>query len=349
MKRAFNFSAGPAALPLEVLEEAAAELFDYRGTGMSVMEMSHRSDEFVEIAQRAEADLRELLGVSDDYAVLFLQGGATAQFAAVPLNLLGEKTAADHVNTGAWAKKAISEAKHYCRANVVASAEATKFDRVPPRAEWKLDPNAAYVHIIGNETIGGVEYHDVPDVGSVPLGRRHVEHAAVAPASTSSRFGAIYAGAQKNIGPAGLVLVIVRRDLLGRARADTPSVLDWKLNADNDSMYNTPATYSWYIAGLVFRWIKRQGGLAAMEQRNRAKAQKLYRAIDASNFYRCPVVERGSLADERHVHAGGRVARQRLRKGRRGGRDAEPERAIAASAECARASITPCLKRRSMH
>ena len=305
MKRAFNFSAGPAALPLEVLEEAAAELFDYRGTGMSVMEMSHRSDEFVEIAQRAEADLRELLGVSDDYAVLFLQGGATAQFAAVPLNLLGEKTAADHVNTGAWAKKAISEAKHYCRANVVASAEATNFDRVPPRAEWKLDPNAAYVHIIGNETIGGVEYHDVPDVGSVPLVSDMSSTLLSRPIDVS-RFGAIYAGAQKNIGPAGLVLVIVRRDLLGRARADTPSVLDWKLNADNDSMYNTPATYSWYIAGLVFRWIKRQGGLAAMERRNRAKAQKLYRAIDASNFYRCPVVERDrslmnvtfTLADE---------------------------------------------------
>lgn len=305
MKRAFNFSAGPAALPLEVLEEAAAELFDYRGTGMSVMEMSHRSDEFVEIAQRAEADLRELLGVSDDYAVLFLQGGATAQFAAVPLNLLGDKVAADHVNTGAWAKKAISEAKLYCRANVAASSEATKFDRVPPRADWKLDPNAAYVHIIGNETIGGVEYHDIPDVGSVPLVSDMSSTLLSRPIDVS-RFGAIYAGAQKNIGPAGLVLVIVRRDLLGRARADTPSILDWKLSAENDSMYNTPPTYSWYIAGLVFRWIKRQGGLVAMEQRNRAKAQKLYRAIDASNFYRCPVVERDrslmnvtfTLADE---------------------------------------------------
>ncbi len=305
MKRAFNFSAGPAALPLEVLEEAAAELFDYRGTGMSVMEMSHRSAEFIDIAQRAEADLRELLDVPDDYAVLFLQGGATAQFAAVPLNLLGDKIAADHVNTGAWAKKAISEAQHYCLANVAASSEATNFDRIPPRAEWQLDPKAAYVHIIGNETIGGVEYHDIPDVGDVPL-VTDMSCTLLSRPIDVSRFGAIYAGAQKKIGPAGLVLVIVRRDLLGRARADTPSVLDWGLYADNDSMLNTPATYSWYIAGLVFRWIKRQGGLAVMAQHNRAKAQKLYRAIDSSNFYRCPVVERDrslmnvtfTLADE---------------------------------------------------
>jgi phosphoserine aminotransferase len=305
MKRAFNFSAGPAALPLEVLQEAAAELYDYRGTGMSVMEMSHRSDEFVDIARRAEADLRELLAVPDDYAVLFLQGGATAQFAAVPLNLLGEKSCADHVDTGAWAKKAIEEAQRYCRANVVASSKATKYDRVPARSEWKLDPNAAYVHIIGNETIGGVEYHEIPEVGGVPLVSDMSSTLLSRPIDVT-RFGAIYAGAQKNIGPAGLVLVIVRRDLLGRARADTPSILDWTLNAESESMYNTPATYSWYIAGLVFKWIKRQGGLTVMEQRNRAKAQKLYRAIDNSNFYHCPVVERDrslmnvtfTLADE---------------------------------------------------
>jgi phosphoserine aminotransferase len=310
MKRSFNFSAGPAALPLEVLQEAAAELYDYRGTGMSVMEMSHRSAEFVDIAQRAEADLRELLDVSADYAVLFLQGGATAQFAAVPLNLLGESVAADHVNTGAWAQKAISEAQRYCRANVVASSQATNFDRIPPRSEWKLDPNAAYVHIIGNETIGGVEYHDIPDVGNVPLVSDMSSTLLSRPIDVS-RYGAIYAGAQKNIGPAGLVIVIVRRDLLGRTRADTPSVLDWTLNAENDSMYNTPATYSWYIAGLVFRWIKRQGGLAVMAQRNRTKAQKLYRAIDASNFYHCPVLERDrsfmnvtfTLADAAHDKA----------------------------------------------
>jgi len=305
MKRSFNFSAGPAALPLEVLQEAAAELYDYRGTGMSVMEMSHRSDEFVDIARRAEADLRELLAISDDYAVLFLQGGATAQFAAVPLNLLGGKRSADHVDTGAWAKKAIEEAQRYCKANVVASSKATKYDRVPPRADWKLDPDAAYVHIIGNETIGGVEYNEVPDVGGATLVSDMSSTLLSRPIEVA-RYGAIYAGAQKNIGPAGLVLVIVRRDLLGRARADTPSMMNWTLNAEHESMYNTPATYSWYIAGLVFRWIKRQGGLVEMERRNRAKAQKLYRAIDASNFYHCPVVERDrslmnvtfTLADE---------------------------------------------------
>ncbi len=290
MYRSFNFSAGPAALPLEVLEHAAAELYDYKGTGTSVMEMSHRSAEFIDIAQRAERDLRDLLDISDDYAVLFLQGGATAQFAAVPLNLLGDKETADHVDTGAWAGKAVSEAQRYCDARVVASSKATKYDRIPPRSEWKLDPNAAYVHIIGNETIGGVEYHSIPDVGNVPL-VADLSSTLLSRPLDVSRFGAIYAGAQKNIGPAGLVLVIVRRDLLGRARADTPSVLDWTLNAENDSMYNTPATYSWYIAGLVFAWIKRQGGLAAMAQRNRAKAQKLYRAIDASNFYHAAVVE----------------------------------------------------------
>jgi phosphoserine aminotransferase len=289
MARVFNFSAGPSALPTEVLEAAAAELLDYRGKGMSVMEMSHRSPEFIAIAESAEADFRELLRVPDDYAVLFLQGGATAQFAAVPLNLLGDKASADYVNTGAWAKRAISEAKRYCRVNVVASSEATNFDRVPPRAEWRLDPAAAYVHIISNETIGGVEYHDVPDVGAPPLVADMSSTLLSRPIDVT-RYGVIYAGAQKNIGPAGLVLVIARRDLLGKARADTPSILDWGLNADNDSMYNTPPTYSWYIAGLVFRWLKRQGGLAAMEQRNRAKAQKLYRAIDTSNFYHCPVV-----------------------------------------------------------
>jgi len=289
MTRVFNFSAGPSALPTEVLEEAAAELLDYRGKGLSVMEMSHRSPEFIEIAETAEADFRELLGVSDDYAVLFLQGGATAQFAAVPLNLLGGKASADYINTGAWAKKAISEAKRYCRVNVAASSETTNFDRVPPRADWRLDPAAAYVHIISNETIGGVEYFDDPDVGSTPLVADMSSTLLSRPLDVT-RYGAIYAGAQKNIGPAGLVLVIVRRDLLSGARADTPSILDWRLNAENDSMYNTPATYSWYVAGLVFRWLKRQGGLPAMAIRNRAKAGKLYSAIDASNFYRCPVV-----------------------------------------------------------
>jgi phosphoserine aminotransferase len=289
MTRVYNFSAGPAALPEEVLAIAAAEMLDYQGKGLSVMEMSHRSDEFIAIARSAEADLRELLGVPDDYAVLFLQGGATAQFAAVPLNLLGGKPSADYVNTGAWAKKAIGEAKRYCRVNVVASSESSNFDRIPARADWRLDPHAAYVHIVGNETIGGVEYHAAPDVGGVPL-VADLSSTLLSRPIDVSRYAAIYAGAQKNIGPAGLVIVIVRRDLLGRARADTPSLLDWGLNDANESMYNTPPTYSWYMAGLVFRWLKRHGGLDAMAVRNRQKAQKLYAAIDASNFYRCPVV-----------------------------------------------------------
>ena len=288
MKRSFNFSAGPAALPLEVLQEAAAELYDYRGTGMSVMEMSHRSAEFVDIAQRAEADLRELLEISADYAVLFLQGGATAQFAAVPLNLLGESVGADHVNTGAWAQKAISEAQRYCRANVVASSQATNFDRIPPRSEWKLDPNAAYVHIIGNETIGGVEYHDIPDVGNVPLVSDMSSTLLSRPIDVS-RYGAIYAGAQKNIGPAGLVILVVREDLLGHAMEGTPTVLDYKVQAEADSMSNTPATYAWYIAGLVFQWLKKNGGLAEMEKKNIAKSNLLYDFLDASTFFKNPV------------------------------------------------------------
>jgi phosphoserine aminotransferase len=288
-QRAFNFSAGPAALPTEVLEIAQHEMLDYQGKGLSVMEMSHRSDEFIAIAATAEADCRSLLGLSDDYAVLFLQGGATGQFSAVPLNLLGEKTSADYVNTGAWAKKAIVEAKRYARVNVVATSEATNFDRVPARADWKLDPNAAYVHITSNETIGGVEFHDVPDVGDVPLVADMSSNLLSRPMAIE-RYSAIYSGAQKNIGPAGITVVIVRRELLGRARADTPSVFDYKLAADNDSMYNTPPTYAWYLSGLVFKWLKQQGGLAGIGERNRRKAEKLYQTVDASNFYSCPVV-----------------------------------------------------------
>ncbi len=290
MTRAFNFSAGPAALPTEVLEIAQREMLDYQGKGLSVMEMSHRSDEFIAIAATAEADCRELLGVSDDYAVLFLQGGATAQFAAVPLNLLGARTSADYVNTGAWAKKAISECKRYGRANVVASSESTNFDRIPVREEWRLDPNAAYVHITSNETIGGVEFHDIPDVGAVTLVADMSSNLLSRPMDLS-RFGLIYSGAQKNIGPAGITVVVVRRDLMGRARSDIPSVLDYKLAADNDSMYHTPPTYAWYLSGLVFKWLKQQGGVKGIGERNLRKASKLYRTIDTSNFYSCPVLK----------------------------------------------------------
>jgi phosphoserine aminotransferase len=287
MTRVYNFSAGPAALPAEVLEQLREEMLDWRGHGMSVMEMSHRGKAFVGIAQQAEADLRDLLAVPPDYKVLFLQGGATAQFAAVPLNLTAPGAVVDFVNTGAWSKKAIAEAKKYCKVNVVADAAASNYAHVPPQAEWKRSPDAAYLHYTPNETIGGVEYPFVPD-GDVPLVADFSSSILSRPLDVG-RFGVIYAGAQKNIGPAGLVVVIVREDLLGRARPDVPTVFDWKAMAADGSMLNTPATYSWYVAGLVFQWIKRQGGLAAMGERNAAKARKLYEAIDSSGFYRNPV------------------------------------------------------------
>jgi len=288
MSRVFNFSAGPAALPAEVLEQLRDEMLDWRGQGMSVMEMSHRGKAFVSIAQQAEADLRELLAVPSNYKVLFLQGGATAQFAAVPYNLARPDSVADYVNTGAWSKKAVGEAKRYCKVNVAADGAQGNYTSIPPRAEWKLTPGSAYVHYTPNETIGGVEFHTVPDVGDVPLVADMSSTILSRPIDVS-RFGVIYAGAQKNIGPAGLVVVIVREDLLGRARPDTPTVFDWKAMAADGSMLNTPATYSWYVAGVVFQWLKRQGGLAAMERHNRAKAEKLYAAIDGSDFYRNPV------------------------------------------------------------
>jgi phosphoserine aminotransferase len=287
MSRVFNFSAGPAALPVEVLEQLRDEMLEWRSSGMSVMEMSHRGKDFVGIAERAEADLRELLAVPANYKVLFLQGGATAQFAAIPLNLARADSVADYVNTGAWSKKAISEAKRYCKVNVAADAGGN-YSSVPARDTWKLTPGAAYVHYTPNETIGGVEFPSVPDVGDLPLVADFSSTILSRPIEVS-RFGVIYAGAQKNIGPAGLVVVIVREDLLGRARPDTPTVFDWKAMAADGSMLNTPATYSWYVAGAVFQWIKRQGGLAAMERLNRSKAEKLYAAIDDSGYYRNPV------------------------------------------------------------
>jgi phosphoserine aminotransferase len=289
MKRVFNFSAGPAALPAEVIEQAQAELLDYRGRGLSVMEMSHRSDEFIEIATTAERDLRDLLAVPDPYSVLFLQGGASQQFAAVPLNLLPEDGVADYVNTGAWSEKAIAEARHYGRVNVAASSAADDFSHIPAFSEWRTSGDAAYLHLTANETIGGVEFHTFPDTGSVPLVSDMSSTLLSRPLDVS-RFGLIYAGAQKNIGPAGLVIVLVRNDLLGRARPGTPSMLDLAIHAKNDSMYNTPPTFSWYMAGLVFQWLKGQGGLEAMAAFNQRKAEKLYGAIDSSNFYRCPVV-----------------------------------------------------------
>ncbi|WP_101756866.1 3-phosphoserine/phosphohydroxythreonine transaminase [Oceanicoccus sp. KOV_DT_Chl] len=287
MSRKYNFCAGPASLPEAVLQQAAAELVDFQGAGLSVMEMSHRSAEVVAIANKAEADFRELLNISDDYAVLFLQGGASTQFASVPLNLLGDKSSADYVNTGQWSKKAIKEGKRFADVNVVASSEDTNFTTIPAVDSWQLDKNAAYLHYTPNETIGGVEFLWTPQV-DVPLVADMSSTILSRPVDVN-QFGLIYAGAQKNIGPAGLTMVIVRKDLLGKASAHCPTMLDYQVAAENDSMYNTPPTYSMYLAGLVFQWLKDQGGLTAIEALNRRKAEKLYGFIDASAFYANPV------------------------------------------------------------
>src|SRR6185369_6104665 len=254
MKRIYNFGAGPATMPVEVLERARAELTNWHEAGMSVMEMSHRGKEFVAIAAQAERDLRSLLEIPTGYKVLFLQGGATMQFAGVPMNLLGARKSADYVHTGEWSKKAIAEAKKFCAVNVAASSEDRNFTYVPKQSAWKLSPDAAYVHVCTNETIGGVEFQWTPDTGKVPLVADMSSHILSRPLDVS-RFGLIYAGAQKNIGPAGLVVVIVREDLLGRALADTPNVLNYQLMAQADSMLNTPPTFSVYLAGLTFKWI----------------------------------------------------------------------------------------------
>jgi phosphoserine aminotransferase len=275
-------------LPAPVLQQARDELIDWHGSGMSVMEMSHRGKEFMSIVAAAEQDLRELLAIPASYKVLFLQGGATAQFAMIPMNLLRGKTAADYIHTGEWAKKAIGEAKKFCKVNVAASSEDKGFTYAPRQQSWKLDAQAAYVHYTGNETIGGVEFQWIPEVGAVPL-VCDLSSSLLSRPLDVSRFGLIYAGAQKNIGPAGLTIVIVRDDLIGHAAPGTPSVFDYKIQADNASMYNTPPTYAIYIAGLVFKWLKAQGGLQAMERVNIAKAGLLYDLLDASAFYSSPV------------------------------------------------------------
>lgn len=288
MARTHNFSAGPAALPTEVLAQAAEEMLDYQGSGMSIMEMSHRSKTFVDIAAQAEQDLRDLFGVSDDYHVLFLQGGATGQFAGVPLNLTAGDDTMDFVDTGAWSKKAIKEAAKYCQVNVAASSSASNYDHIPDPANWQLSADAKLLHVCSNETIGGVQFQEFP------------EHATLVADMSSDilsrpvnidQFGLIYAGAQKNIGPAGLTVIIVRKDLCGSARPITPTFLDYAVQADADSMSNTPPTYSWYLAGLVFQWVKAKGGLAGMQAQNQAKADLLYNAVDASNFYSSPVAK----------------------------------------------------------
>jgi phosphoserine aminotransferase len=288
MARVYNFSAGPAMLPEAVLAQARDEMLDWRGSGMCVAEMSHRGKEFMSIAAEAEADLRELLAIPANYKVLFLQGGASLQFAMIPMNLLRGAEGADYINTGSWSKKAIAEARRYGNVNVAASTESTKFTRAPAQDELNLSADAAYVHYTPNETIEGVEFPYVPETGGKPLVADMSSTILSRPIDVS-KFGLIYAGAQKNIGPAGLTIVIVREDLIGQPIQGTPTMLDYKTHSDNESMYNTPPTYAWYLAGLVFKWLKDMGGLSAMAEVNARKARKLYDVIDASSFYANPV------------------------------------------------------------
>ena len=290
MRQVFNFSAGPAMLPEEVLRQAASEMLDWHGTGQSVMEMSHRGKDYMGIHARAEADLRALMGIPSNYRVLFLQGGATLQFSIVPMNLLGAGQVADYVTTGEWSGRAIQEAARFGTVHEAATDAANRFTRIPARDTWTLTPNAAYVHVCSNETIGGVEFQSAPDVGDVPL-VADISSNMLSRVVDVSRYGLLYGGAQKNVGPAGLTIVIIRDDLLGRLQPGMPSLFDLKAQAEHDSMVNTPPTYAVYIAGLVFEWLKRQGGVAAMEQKNIAKAALLYDAIDRSDFYRNPVAK----------------------------------------------------------
>jgi len=289
MSRVHNFSAGPAALPLEVLETIRNDLPDWLGSGMSVMEVSHRSKDFVELAARAETNLRELMQVPDDYSVLFPQGGATMQMAMAPLNLAGPDDSADYVVTGSWGKKAAGEAQKFCNVNVAADASDRNFTYIPSESEWQRSDDAAYLHYTPNETIAGVEFHFVPG-GNVPLVADMSSNILSRPIDVS-QFGVIYAGAQKNIGPAGITLVIVRNDLLERARPNNPHLLTWKSYAESDSMTNTPPTFAWYVADLVFQWLKDQGGVEAMAEVNGRKSGKLYAAIDQSGFYTNPVAK----------------------------------------------------------
>ena len=290
MSRVFNFSAGPAMLPQAVIEKAQQELLDWNGSGMSVMEMSHRGKEYMSIAAQAEADLREVMNIPSNYKVLFLQGGASSQFAMVPMNLLRGGNKADYILTGSWGKKAISEAKRYCEVNVAADASALsgKFTFAPGQEALSLSDDAAYVHYTPNETIEGVEFPYIPDVGDKPL-VADMSSTILSREIDVSKFGVIYAGAQKNIGPAGLTIVIVREDLIGEVIDSTPTMFNYETHTKADSMYNTPATYSWYMAGLVFDWIKQQGGMAKIAEINERKAGKLYAAIDGSDFYANPV------------------------------------------------------------
>ena len=308
-KRAYNFCAGPAALPEAVLLRAQSELLDWHGKGLSVMEMSHRSDEFVSIATKAEQDLRDLLSIPSNYKVLFLQGGASQQFAQIPLNLLPENGTADYIDTGIWSQKAIEEASRFGHVNVAATAKPYDYFAIPGQNEWNLSKDAAYVHYAPNETIGGLEFNWIPETGDVPLVADMSSDILSRPVDVS-RFGMIYAGAQKNIGPSGIVVNIIREDLLGRARSICPTMLDYKVAADNGSMYNTPPTLAWYLSGLVFEWLKEQGGVEVIGKLNEVKKRTLYDFIDASGLYSNPI----NLSDRSWMNVPFRLADDRLDK-----------------------------------
>ena len=287
-KTVYNFAPGPAMLPRTVMEQAQRELLDWNGTGMSVMEISHRSREFIALAEESEADLREILDIPVNYKVLFLQGGATSQFSMVPMNLMQPEGIADYIVTGNWSKKAFKEAQRFGKVNVAASSESLNFTTIPDRDTWKLSDGSTYVYYCSNETIAGLEFQETPDVGDRPLVCDLTSHALSRPIDVS-KYGIIIAGSQKNIGPSGLVIVIVREDLMGKASMPVPSIYDYAIMAEHGSMYNTPPTFSWYMAGLVFKWIKEQGGLAAMERNAIQRSSRLYEAIDASDFYANPI------------------------------------------------------------
>jgi len=303
MSKVYNFSAGPSALPDAVMETAREEWLDWHGSGLSVVEMSHRSKAYISIAEKAEADFRELLGVPSNYKVLFLQGGATGQFAAVPLNLKGEKSGFSYLVTGIWSEKAVSEAKRYGDVHIAATGKEQSFTAIPPRDQWRLDSDAAYFHYTSNETIGGVEFQDAPEAEGLTLVSDMSSNILSRPVDVS-RYGLIYAGAQKNIGPAGVTVVIVRDDLIGHAHPFTPSIFDYAIQAANGSMLNTPPTYNWYLLGLVLAWLKEQGGVAEIEKRNIRKSDKLYAAIDQSPFYSNPV----SVGDRSRMNVPFRIA-----------------------------------------
>lgn len=288
MARVINFSAGPAVLPLDVLQQAQAELIDWQGSGMSVMEVSHRSKAFIKVAEQAEADLRELMQIPQEYSVLFLQGGATTHFALIPMNLSTPDQATDYLVTGSWSKKSSKEAGFVRKVGIVADGAATNYMDVPDRQSWKVNPDAAYFHYCANETISGLELHAPPDTGAVPLIADMSSTILSRPVDVR-KFGVIYAGAQKNIGPSGIVILIIRKDLLERAPAGLPPILKYASHAAEGSMLNTPPTFAWYFAGLVFAWLKRQGGLDKMAELNKRKADRLYSAIDSSGFYKNPV------------------------------------------------------------